>query len=245
MTRVLFAFVWIYAAASPLFAADAPRMLDGAYAKLFAKPFTATASLAIRRQDWSRRIGVTVYYLDARRALARLTGSQRDLGTVALRSGGRVYLYFPRAELLVGAPSAGGSLPLFGSDFTADDLLAFGDLAGRFAVVSESAETLSGVPARRYELKPREAKDSPYGLVKLWVARDGGAPLREEFRSPEGNLLREIVVESDGRLPLPTLWRARGYGRKGGESELQFHSFDSGRPLDAELFTVAGLRRWR
>ena len=245
MTRVLFVFVYLCAAAGAAFAADAPRIPGGAYAKLFAKPFTASASLTIRRQDWTRRLGVTVYYLDARRSLARLTGSQRDLGTVALRSGDRVYLYFPRAELLLGAPSAVGSLPLFGSDFAADDLLAFGDLAGRFTVASETAETLSGVPALRYELKPREGKDSPYGLVMLWVARDGGAPLREEFRSPDRNLLREIVVESDGRLPLPSLWRARGYGRKGGESELRFLSFDSGRSLDPELFTVAGLRRWR
>jgi hypothetical protein len=244
MTRVIFVFVWILAAGAAC-AADPPRMFDGAYAKLFAKPFTASASLTIKRQNWSRRLGVTIYYLDARRSLARLTGSQRDLGTVALRSGDRVYLYFPRAELLVGAPAAVGSLPLFGSDFAADDLLAFGDLAGRFNVAAETAETLSGLPARRYELKPREGKDSPYVLVKLWIARDGGAPLREEFRSADGNLLREIVVESDGRLPLPSLWRARGYGPKGGESELQFRSFDSGRPLDPELFTVAGLRKWR
>jgi hypothetical protein len=243
--RRIFVFILLSAAASPALAADAPRMLDGAYAKIFAKPFTATSTLAINRQNWSRRLGVTVYYLDARRSLARLTGSQRDLGTVALRSGDRVYLYFPRAELLLDAPAASGSLSLFGSDFTADDLLAFGDLAGRFSVVAETAETLSGVPARRYELKPREGKDSPYGLVKLWISRDGGAPLREEFWSSEGNLLREIVVESDGRLPLPSLWRARGYGLKGGESELRFASFDSGRPLDPELFTVAGLRKWR
>ncbi len=244
MTRLIFVIVYICAAAAPACAADAPRMLDGRYAKLFAKPFTASAALTIRRQTWSRRLGVTVYYLDARRALARLTGSQRDLGTVALRAGERVYLYFPRAELLLAAPAAGGSLPLFGSDFTADDLLAFGDLAGRFDVAAESLETLCGVPARRYEMKPR-AKDSPYGIVKLWIARDGGAPLREEFRSPDGTLLREIVVESDGRLPLSSLWRARGYGAKGGESELRFVSFDSGRPLDPELFTAAGLRKWR
>ena len=242
---VLFLYLSVFVA-DGVNAAESPRLFGASYAKLFAKPFVAGASLSIRRPNWSRKIGLTFYYLDAQRSLVRLTGSQRDMGTVALRSGGKVYFYFPRAELLLGLPTNIGALPLFGSDFSADDLLAFGDIAGRLKVSDDGVETLSGISARRYVLKPRDTKDSPYGLVKLWVTRDSGIPLREEFYSDAGALIREMVMEeADGRLPFPTRWRARTYGPRGGESELQFNSFTNNQPLRAELFSVEGLRQWR
>jgi hypothetical protein len=247
LKRLVVLFLYLSAfAADVVSAAEAERLFGASYAKLFAKPFVAGASLSIRRAAWSRNLHVNVYYLDPQTSLVRLTGSQRDLGTVALRSASRVYFYFPRAELLLALPSGIGALPLFGSDFSAEDLLGFGDIAGRLNVAEDGIETLSGVPARRYVLKPREAKDSPYGVVKLWVAHDGGMPLREEFYSAAGALVREVVMEeADGRLPFPTRWRARSYGTRGGESELEFHSFTNNQPLRPEFFTVEGLRRWR
>ena len=245
MKRACFLIFSILLAAGGANGAEAPRIFGDSYAKLFAKPFIASAGLSIRRPSWSRKIGLTFYYLDPQRSLVRLTGSQRDMGTVALRSGGKVYFYFPRAELLLGLPSGVGALPLFGSDFSADDLLAFGDIAAQWIVSDDGAETLSGVAARRYELRSRKPQDASYGLVKLWVARDGGMPLREEFFSPAGSLAREVTMDSDGRLPFPARWHARSYGPRGGESELQFHSFDRDRPLRAELFTAEGLRQWR
>src|SRR6185369_6080099 len=141
----------------------------------------------------------------------RLTGSQRDLGNVALRTGGRVYLYFPSAELLLTLPPGVGAEPLFGSDFSADDLLAFGDVTGRFEAAAESAETLSGVAARRYDLKPRDAKNAPYAAARFWMTREGGLPLRQEFYSSDGTLIRELVAESDGRMPFPARWWARTF----------------------------------
>jgi hypothetical protein len=245
LKRAAFFIFSILLASGAASGAETPRIFGEGYAKLFAKPFTTSAGLSIRRPAWSRKIGLTFYYLDPQRSLVRLTGSQRDMGTVALRSGGQVYFYFPRAELRLGLPSAVGALPLFGSDFSADDLLAFGDIATAWIVSDDGTETLSGVPARRYELKPRKPQNAAYGVVRLWVARDGGMPLREEFFSPAGALLREVTMESDGRLPFPTRWHARTYGPRGGESELQFHSFDRDRPIRADLFTVEGLRQWR
>jgi len=228
-----------------LSSAEAPPLFGAGYTKVFARPFTAGASLAIRRHSWSRNIYLTFFVRDASRGVIRVTGSQRDLGNIALRTHGRVYLYFPSAELLLTLPAGVGAQPLFGSDFSADDLLAFGDVTGRFAPASESAETLSGTAARRFELKPRDAKNAPYAAARLWIARDGGMPLRQEFYSADGALIREVVAESGGRMPFPVRWWARTFGPRGGESELRFTSYEANRQLADDLFTVEGIRRWR
>ena len=244
---LLFAPLFSCAALASAFAADVSGVspFGASYTKIFQQPFFASASLSIRRADWSRKLSLTFYYRDPTRSMVRVGGSEREMGTIALRRDGRVYFYFPRAELLVGLASGMGAFPLFGSDFSTDDLLAFGDVAARFAARSEGAETLSGVPALRYRLAPRDAKNSPYAAILLWVTRDGQTPLRQEFLSPDGKIAREILMESDGRLPFPNRWKARTLGERGGESELAFHFFQRNAPLRDDLFTVEGLRQWR
>jgi outer membrane lipoprotein-sorting protein len=215
------------------------------YARLFRMPFHVSATLSIRRAAWSRNLALGVVYRDRERAFVRVSGSEREMGTVVLRREGRIYLYFPRAELLLSLPPHMESFPLFGSDFSTDDLLAFGDFASRFNVTGDGEDTLSGVPAYRYRLTPLGPAALPYAEIRLWVARDGKTPLREEFLSPQGTVAREILMESDGRLPFPARWRARTFGAHGGESELQFRSFMPNPPVKDDLFTVEGLRQWR
>jgi hypothetical protein len=244
---VLSILAFLFFSADFVLAAEprAASLFGDKFDQLFRKPFYAGASLSIRRAAWSRTLSLAFLYRDRARSMIRVSGSQREMGTTVLRHGGRVYLYFPRAELLLSAPSALGAFPLFGSDFSSDDLLAFADLGSRFAVKSDGEETFSGTPALRYRLAPLGAAASAQGEIKLWVERDRRLPLREEFISATGQVVREITMESDGRLPFPSRWRARTFGPRGGESELLFRSFERDHPMPADVFTAEGLRQWR
>ncbi len=222
------------------------RSLFGeSYNKVFTRPFFATATLSVRRPAWQRNQRLWIYYRDPRRAFVRVISSSHESSTIALRKEDHVYLFFPRADLLLSLPLSMGAFPLFGSDFSADDLLGFGDLSSRFVVRSDGEETLSGVYALRYRLAPRVKTASLYSEIKLWLARDSRLPLRQELISEQGKVLREVVMESDGRFPFPTRWNATTYGSGGGESELVFGLFERDPPVKDELFTVAGLRSWR
>jgi outer membrane lipoprotein-sorting protein len=248
LKRAAFPLLALFLFSAAIVSAAEPRgaaFFGDAFEKLFRKPFSAGAALSIRRPAWSRNLFLTLYYRDPARSLARITGSQREMGTVLLRSDGRVYLYFPRAELLLRLPPPLGSFPLFGSDFSGDDLLAFGDLAARFAVKSDGEETFSGTPALRYRLAPRDANASERGEIRLWVDRTSRLPLRQDFISPAGQIVREVTMESDGRFPFPARWRARTFGPRGGESELLFRAFERDHPVSEKFFTVEGLRQWR
>jgi len=231
----------------PLAAASkpAPALFGESYARTFQQPFYAGAALSIYRTGESRRLLLGIHYRDRNRAFIRVTGPAREMGTVLLRRDGRVYLFFPRADLLLNLPPLMDSFPLFGSDFSTDDLLALADFPSRFRIDGDGEENLSGIPAHRYRLTPKTAALPPYAAVRLWVARDGRAPLRQEFLSSDGTLLREVAMESDGRLPFPARWKARTFGPRGGESEIQFRLFERNPPIREELFTVEGLRLWR
>jgi hypothetical protein len=215
------------------------------YNRIFQQPFYASAALSIYRPGVNRRLLLGLSYRDRSRSFVRVTGSAREMGTIVLRREGRVYLFFPRADLLVNLPPLMGSFPLFGSDFSTDDLLAFADFSSRFEVRDDGEEVFSGVPSYRYRLAPHAATSSPYAEIRLWVARNGRVPLREEFLSREGAVMREVTMESDGRLRFPARWRARTFGPRGGESEIQFRLFERNPPMREDLFTVDGLRQWR
>ncbi|HEY2988948.1 MAG TPA: outer membrane lipoprotein-sorting protein [Candidatus Binatia bacterium] len=220
-------------------------LFGASYASIFQRPFYASAALSIRRADVSRRLVLGLHYRDRTRSLVRVTGSAREMGTVILRKNERIYIFFPRADLLLNLPPLMSAFPLFGSDFSSDDLLAFADFGARFTVHRDGEENLSGISSLRYRLAPHAGTTSPYSEIRLWVGRDGKQPLREEFISPEGKVLREVVMESDSRLPFPARWRARTFGPRGGESELQFRFFERDPPTSDALFTVEGLRQWR
>jgi hypothetical protein len=102
---------------------------------------------------------------------------------------------------------------------------------------------MDGLSCLRFRLLPRTSS-SPYAQVRLWVARAGHVPVRLEFVSEGGEVLREVTVERSGEIPLPARWKARTFGPGGGESSLDFRFFERNPPVGDDLFTVERIRQW-
>lgn len=222
----------------------AASVFSGLHSRLFGGPFFAVAILSIRRPGVSRNLIVRLYYRDSRRSLLRLDGSPREAGTIVLKRDSRIYLFFPRADLLLNLPASMGADRLFGSDFSVDDLLSLGAASSRFTVTFAGEENMDGLACLRFRLVPR-ASSSPYAEVRLWVARADHVPVRLEYVSAGGEVLREVTVERSGEIPLPARWKARTFGPGGGESSLDFRFFERNPPVGDDLFTVERIRQWR
>lgn len=244
------------AAALPLVAGDesappprddpaAQAMLARVRGQILGRPLVATADLNVRRGSVHRSLRIRLHLRDDVTSLARAEGPPREHGTTILRTGGRIHVWFPRADVVLELPPGFGGDRLFGSDFSIDDLLAPGGDPARFLAALGPEESVAGTACRRVDLHPRTQRDSLAGRTSVWLELSTLVPRRVEVFSDRGERLR--VVETEGAAPdgLPPIWRARTVGPRGGTSELRFVFVERDPPVDPQSFTVEALRTWR
>lgn len=88
-------------------------------------------------------------------------------------------------------------------------------LWSRYRARFDGEETLDGVPCRRLELEPA-ADPAPFGRVRYWVAANGLRPIRIEFYSATGELLktaRFVRYRDTGSGPRPSRIEIEDAGR--------------------------------
>lgn len=246
----------VIAAALPLLAGDedaAPRasdpeaeaMLAQVRARLDARNLFASARLVVRRGVRVRDLWVRLHLRGEGTTLARVEGPPREDGTTVLRTGGRVHVLFPRADLVVELPPGLWGDRLFGSDFAIDDLLAPCGDPSRFVSKLAGAETVAGAACRRIDLFPRTPRDALTGRTSVWLEEGTLALRRVEVFSTRGVRLRVVEAEGLTGAGFPRRLRATTEDRRGGTSELEFVYAESDPPIEDRYFTVEGLRLWR
>ena len=225
-------------AAAALLAEVRDRMLD--------RPFHAVGVLTVRRAKFERELVLRLFVRDATTSVARIEGPPREDGTAALRRDGRVFLWLPKADLLLDLPPTMGTDRLFGSDFAMDDLLALGGGGPGFAASFGADLDVEGAPCRRVLLLPRRSASALWGRIDVILTKDAPAPRRMEFRNARGDLVRTVdMAGATAASPLPLLWRAQTLRPRPSESELEIRFAERDPHVPDSFYTPAGLKEPR
>jgi hypothetical protein len=115
MMRVGLAALWLAAFAGMGSGAAAEPLLETTRG-LFARGRFVIGALVVQRGGREQRLVVHLHYRGPAHLLARVKGSPRLDGTVALLRDDRLHVWFPRADLQMDLPADFGGERLFGSD---------------------------------------------------------------------------------------------------------------------------------
>ena len=136
--------------------------------------------------------------------------------------------------------------PWMGSDFTNDDLVKESSLIDDYTHRILAVAPLEGVPAYQIEALPKTDAAVVWGRIVYWVRSRDLVPLKQEFYSERGELVRVLSfsdVRSVGGRTLPTRWEMRPTAKPGNRTVIVLKDAVYDRPLDGEVFTQRNLQK--
>jgi outer membrane lipoprotein-sorting protein len=215
-----------------------PReVLQKADARMAPADFESDSVMTTHRTGGATRsFAMHVWKRGAAQLRVQFTAPADDAGSEVLRDGESMWSYLPNLKR---ALRISPKQEFHGGDFNNTDIL-------RVNLLDDYDVTLLGADASRWllELKAKNASVS-YARIKYWVRRPDFMPLRQEFYSESGKLIRVLDLAEarrfDGvvrpsRLVMHNALAPERY------TEMEVRAF-SVRTMDAERFSVASLGR--
>lgn len=167
----------------------------------------------------------------------RFTAPADDKGTEVLRIGSDMWNYLPNLKR---ALRISAKQEFHGGDFSNADLL-------RPNLARDYTAKLVGTTSDEYQLELTAKSDEvAYATIKYWVRKKDCMPLRQEFYTSTGKLLRKLdLLEPKlfGKVERPSrlvMWNALVPSRR---SELVVNAFVVRAEIDGGLFNLAALGR--
>lgn len=167
----------------------------------------------------------------------RFTAPADDKGTEVLRISGDMWNYLPNLKR---ALRISAKQEFHGGDFSNADLL-------RPNLARDYTPKLVGTTDDEYQLELTAKSDEvAYGTIKYWLRRKDCMPLRQEFYTSSGKLVRKLELldpKPFGKVQRPSrlvMWNALVPSRR---SELLVNAFAVRAELDDGLFNLASLGR--
>lgn len=135
--------------------------------------------------------------------------------------------------------------PWMGSDFTNDDLVKESSIVNDYTH-SLQEQQQDGVAVYRVEATPKPDAAVVWGKIIYWVRKSDTIPLREEFYSESGELVRVLTFSEErtvgGRM-LPTRWQMRPLAKPGNVTTVRMKDAVFDQPVPAEIFTQRHLQK--
>jgi outer membrane lipoprotein-sorting protein len=103
-----------------------------------------------------------------------------------------------------------------------------------------------GVTLYRVEATPKPEAAVVWGKIVYRVRKADLIPLRYEYFSERGELIRTMSfseVRNVGGHTIPTRWEMQPSGKPGNKTVVVIKEAQYDRPLDAELFSLRNLQR--
>jgi outer membrane lipoprotein-sorting protein len=138
--------------------------------------------------------------------------------------------------------------PWMGSDFTNDDLVKESSIVEDYVHKVMGKEKIDGFDAYHVEAVAKPDAPVVWGKILYWVRVEDFIPLREEFYSEKGELIRVMsfsdIKEIGGRV-LPTFWKMVPVKKKDRMTTFRLIEVEFDIPIPDEIFTLRNLKRIR
>ena len=228
---------------------DAPSgrdIVDQVESLLWSRTLQGDFEMTIATPRWTRTLALRAWMERPKRSFIRILAPAKEAGIGSLRIGAEMWNYLPTVERTIKIPPSMMLQPWMGSDFTNDDLVkqssAVDDYTHRFL----QEQTIDEAPAYVIESLPKPDAAVVWGKVVYWVRKADFIPLKQEYYSERGELVR-VMTFSDVRLmggrTIPTKWEMRPTDKPSNATTIVIKSAVYDRPIDAEIFTQRNLQK--
>jgi outer membrane lipoprotein-sorting protein len=236
---------------TPLRAADAADpsgrdIVDRVENLLWSKTLRGEFEMTIATPRWQRALALLVWMERPTRSFIRVVSPAKEAGIASLRIGAEMWNYLPNIERTIKIPPSMMMQPWMGSDFTNDDLVKQSSVVDDYTQRILRTETNDGAPVYVVEAIPKPEAAVVWGRVVYWVRKADFIPLKEEFYSERGELVRVMTfsdVRQVGGRMIPTRWEMRPIAKPGNRTSVLIRSAVYDGPIDAEVFTQRNLQK--
>ena len=208
---------------------------------------TGTYEMTITDPNWERVLRLRAWEnRKEKKTFIRILSPPKEEGIGTLKIGFEMWNYLPKVERIIKVPPSMMMQSWMGSDFTNDDLVKESSIVEDYLHRIIAEVKLDGFNAYKIEALPKPDAPVVWYRILYWVRKGDYMPLREEFYSGKGELIRVMtfsdIRDMDGRV-IPTLWMMKSLKKEGRQTTLRIEDAKFNRPISEEIFTLQNLKR--
>ena len=206
-----------------------------------------TYRMTITDPDWQRALELKAWEKRReKKTFIRILSPPKEEGIVTLKVDYEMWNWLPRVERIIKIPPSMMMQPWMGSDFTNDDLVKASSIVTDYSHTVLAEEALRDYDTYKVELIPKPDAPVVWGRILAWVVQADSMPLRQEFYSEKGKLIR-VLEFSDIReirdRTLPTRWEMTPMAEKGRRTVMEVIDLELDVPIDDSMFSLRNLKR--
>jgi outer membrane lipoprotein-sorting protein len=205
--------------------------------------------MTITDPNWKRTLKLRVWEKRReKKSFIRILTPPKEEGIATLKIGFEMWNYLPRVERTIKIPPSMMMQPWMGSDFTNDDLVKESSIVEDYIHRLIDKVKIDGFDSYNVEAIPKPDAPVVWGKLVYWVRVEDFVPLKAEFYSEKGELIRVMtykeIKEIGGRV-LPTYWQMVPVKKKGRMTSLRIIEVEFDISLSDEIFSLRNLKRVR
>jgi outer membrane lipoprotein-sorting protein len=203
--------------------------------------------MTITDPDWKRTIEFSAWEKrQEKKTFIRVQSPAKEAGNVTLKIGYEMWNYLPRIERVIKVPPSMMMQPWNGSDFSNDDLVKASSVLLDYTHTLLAEEAYLEHAAYKIELLPDPDAPVVWGKILAWVRVKDSMPLRQEYYSENGKLIRTLELadfrEVRGRL-IPTRWVMTPVSKSGRSTIMEVLDLEIDGEIDDSIFSLRNLKK--
>lgn len=225
---------------------DARGILDSVERLLWGKTLQGRFEMSVRTPSWQRKLKLQVWVERPERSFIRVTAPAKEAGIASLRIQSEMWNYLPSIERVIKLPPSMMLQPWMGSDFTNDDLVKESSIINDYRHRLLDDVMVDNAPAYRIEALPKPDAAVVWGKIVYTVRQNDLIPIKEEFYSERGELVRTLTfsdVRTIGGRTMPTRWEMRPAAKPGNLTTVVIEQANYDTFIDPDVFTQRNLQR--
>ncbi len=225
---------------------SARDLVDRIDTLLWGKTLQGEFEMTIATPRWQRTLTLRAWMERPTRSLVRILAPAKERGIGSLRIGAEMWNFIPKVERTIKIPPSMMLQPWMGSDFTNDDLVKQSSAVDDYTQRILRTETAAGAPTYVVEAVPKPDAAVVWGKILYWVRKADFMPLKQEYYSERGELIRVLSyseVRPLGGRTMPTKWEMRPHDKPGNVTTIVVKSALYDQAVEAEVFTQRNLQQ--
>lgn len=246
MRKFAISILGIFLLATWLPAITANEILDKVDANMVVSTMKFSAQLVISISGEVRTKEFNGYSSGEDAAYMEFTSPSRDKGTRFLKLADEFWMYLPSVGKATKIAGHALRQSLMGSDFSYEDAVSNEELANDYDVILEGEERVGEATCYVLKLALKEDAEGSYYIQKLWVDKQSFIPVKSEYYSKSGRLMKTVQILEWKRVSgrnYPTRVRMENKLRQDTWSEFVLTDIQIGVSIPSNVFTKGYLER--
>lgn len=194
ISRVLFAFAFIFGSFSHLQAQDAAEIVRKADLQMRGESSYGEMVMSVIRPGWQRDISMKSWSKGSEYALILITAPARDKGAAFLKRQNEIWNWQPTIDRVIKLPPSMMGQSWMGSDFTNDDLVRESSIVNDFTHRIIGDTTLLDRKTYIIEMIPKEGTAVVWGKIVNYIDENDYLQLKTLFYDEDDELINIMTA---------------------------------------------------